>query len=250
MAMHSASAFRTLCGSAGPIAHLTKSSDILQGLTRYHQWAQTLTVTVTFHALALLCVFAAVVFAATAVRGWRSTAVALAGFAVGALSAGPAGIDPALVAGLTALVAAVALTWPRRSPIRARGASRVVDGHWIVTSASCGLLAAIWATMIRMQGLPAAPAYAVAAAVPALSAWLAARRPEFAPPILRDEALLAVIALGIAVAAGPSIADGWRSAMNLTVESGTFGRPVPAWTLALASLSLASGGAYALWSRR
>ena len=192
--------------------------------------------TLLFHALWMLCGFGAVVFAATAIRGRWSVAVGACGFVLGALAAGiDGGPDPVWVAGLAVLVAVLVLTWPR---------------HWILASASCGLCAGIWGSLFQAQGLPAASAYASAAAVPALSAWLAARRPVFAPPILRDERLLAVFVLGIAVAIAPAIAEGWRAAMNLTLESGTMKQPVPAWTVALAGASLASGGMYALWSRR
>ena len=196
---------------------------------------QVLTSTVLFYALWIVCGFGAVVFA-TAIRGWRNAVLCAAGFGAGAVVARvPGALDPEWVAALAAAVAVLALTWSR---------------HQLVTSISCGLLAGLWAALFQVQGLPAAPAYVVAAAVPALAAWLAARRPAFAPAVLRDEGLLVVFALGVVVATAPAIAEGWRAAMNLTVEPGTSGDPVPVWTLALAWLSLASGGAYAMWSRR
>lgn len=188
-----------------------------------------------FYALWMVCGFGVVVFA-TAVRGWRSVLLCAAGFGAGAVLARvPGALDPGWVAALAAAVAVIALTWSR---------------HQLLTSMCCGVFAGLWAALFHVQGLPAASAYAVAASVLALAALLAARRPAFAPPVLRDEGLLVVFALGVVVTTAPAIAEGWRAAMNLTVEPGTPGDPVPVWTLALAWLSLASGGAYAMWSRR
>lgn len=192
--------------------------------------------TLLFHALWMLCGFGAVVFAAASIRGWWSAGFAAAGVLLGIASATPRdALDPAWIAALAALVAMLALAWPR---------------HWILTSLSAGALAGIWSTLFQAQGLPLAAALIVAAAVVALSAWLAARRPAFAPSLLRDEALLVVFVLAVAVAMAPEVLDGWRAALNLAVDARSAGQGVPAWTLALSLVSFAFGGLYTLWSRR
>lgn len=192
--------------------------------------------TLLFLALWMLCGFGAAVFAAVAARGWWTVGIAVAGFVLGAVSAGPdLAVDPSWVATLAALVAVLALAWP---------------GHWVLTALACGALAGIWSALLQAQGLPPTAAVPAAAAVPALSAWLANRRPVFAPPRLRDEALLAVVVLGAAVAVAPGVLDGWRTALTLAVDARSVGQSVPAWTVALSVGSLAGGGLYAAWSRR
>ena len=50
--------------------------------------------------------------------------------------------------------------------------------------------------------------------------WLARTRPVFSPETLREEALLIVCTLGLAVAVLPSVLDGWQAAANLNVQGG------------------------------
>jgi hypothetical protein len=58
--------------------------------------------------------------------------------------------------------------------------------------------------------------------------------------------------LGLAAAAAPGLADGWRAAINLTAQSAAAPAPVniPARAITLSVLAAASGGLYSLWSRR
>ena len=192
--------------------------------------------TLLFHGLWMLCAFATAVFAAAAIRGWWSVACAVSGFALGALAAGPAQLpDSTWLGVLAALVSTLGLAWPR---------------HWILTSLAAGAFAGIWAALLQTQQLPTGPALVASAIVPALAAWLAMTRPRFAPPILRDEALLAVFVLGIAVAIVPGVQEGWRSALALNLDSKNTAQSIPAWTMLLAGASVVGGGMYSLWSRR
>ena len=118
-----------------------------------------------------------------------------------------------------------------------------------------GLLGGIWSAVLTGQGLSSLAAIPAAAAVPAISAFLRARSATFAPPALVEEALVVLTAVGIAAAALPGIADGWRAAVNLSVQgsqspSAVRDAAVPIWTLAAASAALISGGLFTLWSRR
>lgn len=195
--------------------------------------------TLLFHGLWMLCGFGTAVFAAAAVRGWWSIGSAVAGFAIGAASTGPASLPDAVwLSALAGLVAVGALAWPRQW------------GSTLAASASAGALAGVWSALFQTQGLPALPALALAAMVPAVAAWLAVRRPAFAPPVLRDEGLLAVIVLGLAVAVTPGVVEGWRAALNLALEARSTTTSVPAWTTALSAAAFAVGGVYTLWSRR
>ena len=94
----------------------------------------------------------------------------------------------------------------------------------------------------------------VAVSLPAISAWLRLRRPGFAPPRLREEALLVMVALGLSMAALPGISEGWHAAVNLSVQGGPAdpgpSAAMPGWTLIVASAALVCGGLFSLWSRR
>ncbi len=119
---------------------------------------------------------------------------------------------------------------------------------------AAGLLAGFWTAVLHQQGLPLFVSVPVAATLPAVSGYLRAHRPAFAPPALREEALLLLAGVGIAGAAWPGIADGWHAAVNLSVQGGQPSSAVdvalPVWTLAAASAALVSGGLFSLWSRR
>jgi len=118
-----------------------------------------------------------------------------------------------------------------------------------------GVLAGLWTAALNEQGLPALVAIPAAAMLPVASAYLRARRDVFAPPALREEALLVLAVVGTAAAALPGIAEGWHAEVNLRVQGGQSAAPsvdtaMPAWTLAIASAALVSGGLFSLWSRR
>jgi hypothetical protein len=190
--------------------------------------------TVTF-GLWLLYGFATVVFAAVSVRGRWSSFCAAIGLVFGVLAARveAASLEPTVV--LAVLVAVLGLIWPR---------------HWILGSVTAGVMAGVWSGLFQRQGLSWIASIPLAAGVLMLAAWLAARRPQFAPPVLRDEALLIVFVLGCLVVIAPEVQEGWRAAMTLAAGPGSAAVSIPPWTVALSLTAMALGGAYSLWSRR
>jgi hypothetical protein len=194
-------------------------------------------VTITFHALWMLCALGAVVFAAAAARRARDLAALSAGFAVAAVLASPEQLpDPRWAGLLAAGAAAVYLFRPR---------------YAILSAAVGGGLAGMWTALLEVQGLPSPAATMLAAAVLILSARLTRVRPVFAPDVLRDEGLLAIGVLGLGAAVLPGVLDGWHAATNLTaVSEREVAAAVPVWTLALLLTSTSLGALYSLWSRR
>lgn len=189
-----------------------------------------------FHALSMLCGLGTATFA-TSATGWRTASGLTLGFAAAAVLIRPERLpNPVWTGGLVALAAILQLVRPGVRPL---------------TAASGGALAGLWSSILRMQGLPPAPALILAAALPAISAILTARRPAFAPVTLREEALVVVLLLGLAVAMAPEVSAGWRSALALNLEEkNSVGQIVPAWVLFLSAVSAALGGLYSLWTRR
>jgi hypothetical protein len=186
------------------------------------------------HALWLLCGIGAAVFAATSVRGPWSLGLFLLFFGIASVIPSSAA-EPAWMAALAGLVAVMGLAWPR---------------HWILTSATCGLLAGAWGALLHAAGLGATAAWVLAAAVPAASAALAWRRPDFAPPRLRDEALLVTLGVAAVVAVAPGVLQGWRAALQLNMPVDGARPDIPGWTLVLGLGSMASGTVAAAWRRR
>lgn len=194
--------------------------------------------TISFHALWMLCAFGVVVHAATAARRVRDLVALAAGFIIAATLASPQRLpDPAWAGVLSAGAAIVILFRPR---------------YAIVSTAWGGALGGMLTAMTEVQGLHPIAAFAAVAALAAITAWLARRRPHFATEVLRDEALLGLCVFGLLVAILPGVTDGWQAAANLTVEPATPGptTPVPAWTLTLVIMATALGAIYSLWSRR
>ena len=190
-------------------------------------------------ALWFVCGLGTAVFGAVAPPSGAGIAAGLTGIAAGSWwIRQPFAPSPAAVAVAVALIATLLLVRPRRLPYAA---------------ATAGLLAGIWSAVLQWQGLPAAGAIGAAATVPIASAYLSTRRPAFAPAALREEALLFLVLLGVVAAAAPGIAEGWRAALTLNVQSEA-GTPAPAamppWTLFAASAALVSGALFSLWSRR
>jgi hypothetical protein len=113
-----------------------------------------------------------------------------------------------------------------------------------------GALAGMFGTMLAVQGAPMLLAVPAAAVWPAAAAWYS-RQPAFAPPRLRDDALVILTVLGTATAIVPGVLDGWRAAVNLSLQSPPAAAlPLPAWTLGIGVSALLLGGLYSLWSRR
>jgi hypothetical protein len=187
------------------------------------------------NALAILCALAAVVLATSATRR-TAAALMAAAFLGGLLVFLPARFpDPSWCAAALALAAGAALWKPR----------------WSVFPAACaGLAAAVWAELLAAQGLPALPVYVAVAAVASGSAVLASTRGSFAPAILREEALMIVAVFALIVTAGPSVLQGFDSAVALTAVrlSGDSSLSAP-WALIVAAGCLALGVVYSLWKR-
>jgi hypothetical protein len=193
------------------------------------------------HALAMLCALASAVFATSfgiAPRGLArvSGAAAAAGlFALTAWALSSRTVDALWLGGLVALTAA----W------------HLADPHRVFASlAVAGCLAAAWAAVLSAIGAPRMIAFPGAALVPVVSASLSSRRPSFAPPLLREEALLILLLFAVIVSMGPTVLRGWQSALalNVTDERGGVAM-VPAWTVAFVLLSVITGGFWSLWRR-
>lgn len=143
--------------------------------------------------------------------------------------------DTAGVAGSTVAVAAFVIAKPR--PV-------------VVPAAFAGVLSGAWVSLLWAEGVPSLAAAAMAIALPTASAWLSVRRSSFAPRMLREEGLMLVLVLAAIIAAAPTVAAGWRSAvaLNLHQPGGTHAA-VPSWTLALAGSAIGLGGLFTLWRR-
>ena len=194
--------------------------------------------TLTFHALWMLCALGAVVFASVAASSVRTSAAFAGGFAIAALlTSGSALPDPVWTGGLASLAAAAYLFKPRLR---------------LVSVLTGGYVSGAFAAMLEVQGLPVVAAIAVAGALVILTMRVTSTRPGFAPDVLKDEALLGVMVLGLAVAVIPGVLDGWQAATNLSggQERGVEPVTIPTWTLALILASSSLGAVYTLWSRR
>jgi hypothetical protein len=195
-------------------------------------------VTLTFHALWMLCALGSVVLAAAAAGTGVPAVVAMAVAFLAAVRVFGAGAlpDPGLAGVVAVAAAAIFLFRPR---------------YAVLAAALGGALGGMWTGLLEVQGLSSVAAAAVAAVVLGVSRYLARTRPAFAPEQLRDEGLLAIGVLGLVVATLPGVLDGWQAATNLAATSDRASQAiVPAWTIALLLSSTTLGAAYSLWSRR
>ena len=192
--------------------------------------------TLPFHALAILCALGAVVFATAAGASRRSRISAVGFFCAGlAWTADLVIPRPEVVGCLAAAGAAVFLLRPQ----------------WSTMAAGLGgALAGVWASVLAAQGMTWWLAVPLAIMAP-VATVIATRRPGFAPPHIRDEALVIICALGLGVAMLPGVLDGWGAAQSLTILPVDMqGQVVPTWTLAMTGAALGLGAGYSLWSRR
>ena len=157
-----------------------------------------------------------------------------AGFIAAAFWFRTVAVDSSPVAGVTCVAAACVVFRPQLS---------------VVPSAVAGLLGGAWLSILWTQGIPVPAATAAAIALPAASAWLSARQPSFAPPLLREEAAMFVLVLAAIVAAAPAILDGWRSAIALNIQTAAPHIAMPSWTGVLAGSAIGLGGVFAVWRR-
>ncbi len=190
-----------------------------------------------FTALLMLCGLGAAIFATTAAGRCGALALLSIGFGASAVWIRPQALpDAAWTSSIVAGAAAVEVF--RR------------DFRWLAPLCG-GALAGLWSALLQIQGLPPSGALTLAAAVPAVSAYLAVRRKTFAPEALRQEAMLAMLALSLAVAIIPEVMSGWRSALVLNRDPGNHPDPIIAnWVLAGSAVSAVLGGIYSLLRRR
>ena len=190
------------------------------------------------HALALLSGLASPVFAATPRPSlWLRLLLMATGFAVVAWFLSGRTPDAAPTAMSLAVVGAARLAWPTRlEPVTALAAGAAAAALWRVLGA---------------QALPQSLAVVVATAPCLASAWFTAARPQFAPPRMRDEALLLVLAFGIVVAVVPAFSEGWHAALALNAQStSSQSAPVSLWTTTTAASVFALGAGYSVWRYR
>ena len=186
------------------------------------------------HAIGLLCALAAAIFA-TAVRDRRGFLVLAAGFLMGVAWLQPApGWTGAAVGGVACL-----------SLARPRGVLALLSGP--LTGGAAG---GLWIRILAGYGMPSWVAWLLASGVIACAAASARRDPGFAAPAVREDALAALGVLGLAIAAAPGVAAGWRAAQAMNLAAGDLVRPGvhPGMVLGLAAV-VALGGLHTLRRR-
>ena len=187
------------------------------------------------HAVGLLCALAAAIFA-TAAGDRRGVPALAAGFALGALWLDP---EPRWTGAIVAAAAGLSLARPH-------GASALLAG-----ALTAGLAGGLWTRVLAGYGLPAWTAWLLAAGVLVFAASSSRRDPRFAPPGVRDDALAALAALGLAVAAAPAVAMGWRAAAAMNLEADGLVRPgVHPWVVVGVAAMISLGGLHSLRRRR
>ena len=185
----------------------------------------------------MLCGLGTAIFATSAAANRVAFGALLLGFAGGAAVIRPPALPPPAWTGCTvAVVAAIYILRP---------------GATVATAFCGGLLAAILNVLLQIQGLTWMPALILSGIVPALAVYLTRRLPAFAPEALRQEAMLVIIALGLAVAIIPEISAGWQSALVLN-RSQAIGAEqfVANWVFVLIGVSVLLGGCFSLLRRR
>ena len=193
--------------------------------------------TLTYHALWMLCALGAVVFATAAAPHVRPITALATGLIAGVLWWSPARVPDAAVTGiLTSLAAALYVFRPRLR---------------LVSAAFGGALAGMLAALVEMYGVSPRVSPVAGIALVAVPIWLARTRPSFAPDLLCDEAMLMIGLLGLSVAILPGVMDGWQAATNLAAATERVATTsLPMWTLLLLLTTSSCGAFYSLWSRR
>ena len=187
------------------------------------------------HAVGLLCALAAALFA-TAARDRRGVLALAVGFALGALRLEP---EARWIGAIVAGAAGLSLARPHGVPAL------------LAASLAAGLAGGVWTRVLAGYGLPAWTAWLLAIAVLVVASSSSRRDPRFAPPAVRDDALAAVVALGLAVAAAPAVATGWRAAAALNLEAdGPAGPGVHPWVVVGVAAMVSLGGLHSLRRRR
>lgn len=186
------------------------------------------------HAVGLLCGLAAAVFAVSVRDRYGALALA-AGFLLGVAWLQP---SPGWTGAVVAATAGLAL-------VRPGGTAASLAAPLVA-----GLAGGLWSRLLGGYGVPLWLAGLLVAGVIAVAAVSSAHDPRFATRSVREDALAALGALALAVAAAPGVAAGWRAAraMNLaageTVRSGMH----PGVVVGLAAI-VALGGLHTLRRR-
>lgn len=181
----------------------------------------------------LACGLGAAVVAASFPQSRYTRAAAIVGFVVAARTGS---LAPAAVGALIAIVAGLILaehTWP------------------LFSALSSGALGGVLCAQLRLQMVPAAAAWILSASVFLAALILASAHSRFTTEGMIEEALLAIAALGLLIAAVPGIAAGWKSALALNIVDKNGGSgAIPLWVLMSVSGACAAGTAWALFRAR
>lgn len=186
------------------------------------------------HVVGLLCALAAAVFA-TAVRNRYGALALAAGFLIGIAWLQP---GPGWTGAAAAATAGFSLARPGGAPAL------------LAAALVAGLAGGLWSRVLGIYGLPLWLACLLASSVIALAAVSAARDSRFAAPAVREDALAALGVLGLAVAAAPGVAAGWRAAQAMNLAAGDMVRPGvhPGVVFGFAAV-VVLGGLHTLWRR-
>ena len=114
-----------------------------------------------------------------------------------------------------------------------------------------GAFAGLWGLVLAAQGAPFPVAVLIASVTVAGTCYLTGWREGFAPEKVLDEASLLVAAIGLVLAAGPTILAGWRTAEALkAVPLSDGGADSGLSVLVLAVGFVVFGGIYSWWKHR
>ncbi|MEO8256293.1 MAG: hypothetical protein ABI868_03010 [Acidobacteriota bacterium] len=194
----------------------------------------------TFQALWMLSALGTAVLA-TVVRTRPGAAALAIGFVATAAWTVQSGlpVDASWIGCLVALAAAGQLASPDA------GAAAIVG------AAGAGVVAAAWGAVLQAEGIPLALALGITGVTMISSVWLTNQRPVFAPTVLREEALLILLAAGVLVGMTPTVVQGWQSAvaLNMAATPGASAQLVPVWTLSFVGAAVALGALRSAWRR-
>jgi hypothetical protein len=184
----------------------------------------------------MLTAIGAVTFAAAAAPRPRRLAALATGFAASLATGGFEQAPDAEIAGLIAATGALLFLFAPKY-------------GWLAAVLG-GMVAATAVRLLVLLGSPAWLGVVLAAAPAVLTVCLARRRPDFAPDLIRDDAMIGTCLLGLLVAVIPSVLDGWQAAANLNVSPAVDAGAIPVWAVSVIAASTLLGAAHALWSRR
>lgn len=183
----------------------------------------------------LLCGLGTAVFAAAAAQRRTNLAVGLVSVV---LTLGWSGFELVPRFGTLGLGIAVAAGF------------RIFRPAWnLPVAVLAGILPGVWIGLLAGEGLPLVAAVVAALGTALVSAFLARSRPAFAPESLIEDAMLALGVLALLVAAGPTMADGWRTAQAINLPYASRSTALHAFFIVTTILAAAAGGGYTLWWR-